>query len=72
VYDLSGIKVAGDVITCETTAVFGTPEITITLGDTGVTIAVSHILFAPGPLTLPLAPKVVAEARAWLVAAKFP
>ena len=71
-YALTGIKVSGDVITCQTTAVFGTPEVTITLGDASVTIAVSHILFAPGPTTLPLDAKTAAQVRAWLTAAKFP
>jgi hypothetical protein len=71
-YALTGIKVAGDIITCETTAIFGTPEVTITLGDADVTIAVSHIMFAPGPTTLPLDAKTAAQARAWLAAAKFP
>jgi putative PEP-CTERM system histidine kinase len=62
----TGIKVAGDVITCQTASFFGTPEITITLGDASVSIAVSHIMFAPGPTTLPLDAKVAAQARAWL------
>jgi hypothetical protein len=71
-YDLTGIKVAGDLITCSTASFFGTPQITITLGDASVTIAVSHIMFAPGPTTLPLDVKIAAQARAWLAAAKFP
>jgi hypothetical protein len=76
-YDIGGIKVAGGgggsiVVTCETSSFFGTPKITITLSGAAVSLVVSHVLFAPTPLTLPLDAATVAEAKAWLVAAKFP
>ena len=71
-YPLTAVKVSGDVVNCMTSSFFGQPWVTITLGAASVEIAVSHIMFAPKPTTLPLDAKLVAQARAWLAASPFP
>ena len=73
VYQLHSIREVGpDEMQGETSAMFQTPEITVGVTGTGFTISVTHMWFAPAPVTYLATPATIASVRAWLADAKFP